>query len=174
MRTTFIAAASVLFGAVISWTLGATAQTTPQAGPIVHLSGNRIARESAFGKAQMARLQAAQQQRATELRAKQQALETTRQQLLSTVDAAQRAVLQQREQEQRTELERASQQVQTDLQGMQRDFNTELQQRVRAALGDIVQAQNYRLVINTDTSVVFSTPELDITNEVLAKIGATP
>ena len=141
-------------------------------GPIVFVSAQRIFAESSDGKAQVARVQALQQQRATELRTRQQTLDATRQQLAQAVDVAARAQLQQQELQQRTDFERATAQAQTDLQNLQRQVQAELQGRVKSALDDVTKGQNIQLVLNADSSVVWSAPGTDLTNAVVERLNS--
>jgi Skp family chaperone for outer membrane proteins len=89
-------------------------------------------------------------------------------------DGAGRIELQKKELHQRTELERATQQAQVDIQTLQRQLNTALQQRIKTALDDVMKTENYQLVLNSDPSIMWSTPELDLTNAVVARLNAQP
>ena len=76
----------------------------PPVGQVAYVSSQRISNETTDGKAGVARLQAAQRDRAADVRTKQQALETTRQQMTLAADDAARVRLRTEEQRQRTEL----------------------------------------------------------------------
>jgi Skp family chaperone for outer membrane proteins len=171
MKVAFIALAAAVFGSIVSLAVVGQAQSARTPSGVAFVSASRILTESTHGRAEAGRLQALQQQRAADLRAKQQALEATRQQLASASDSPARLELQQKEFQQRTELERATQQMQVDLQALQREVNTDLQQRVRTVLNDVMKTQNYQLVLNADTSVIWSTPELDLTAAIVSRMN---
>jgi Skp family chaperone for outer membrane proteins len=172
MKTFLIVASSALVGSILSLTLTGHAQSAKTPSPVAFISSNRVIGESTYGRSEFAKIQALQQQRNTELRAKQQALEATRQELAAMANGAARIELQKKELQQRTEFERATQQAQGDVQTLQRQLNTALQQRLKTVLDDLMKAQNYQLVLNSDTSILWSTPELDLTNAVVGKLNA--
>jgi len=144
----------------------------PPGGPIAHVSSQRISNETSDGKAGIARLQAAQRDRAADVRAKQQALETTRQQITMAADDAARVRLRADEQRLRTELERAVAQSQTDLQTMQRQVSAEVATKVKAALEEVVKGTGVQVVLNNETAIVWSAPGLDLTSQVIEKMNA--
>jgi len=168
-----LALPSILLPAFLSLVPGGQA-AAPRTSQIGYVSAQRILTDSAAGKADVARVQTMQQQRATELRAKQQTLEATRQQLIQASDASARGQLQQQEQQQRIELERASTQAQTDLQALQRQMQVDMQTRVKSVMDDVVKGQNIQVVLNGDTSVVWAAPGLDLTAAVIERMNAQP
>lgn len=171
MKSFFIAITSALVGSLLSLTVIGQAQTAKTPSAVAYVSPSRILSESTHGRSEAARIQSAQQQRATDLRAKQQALDATRQQLATVTEAAARTQLEQKEQQERTDLERATQQAQTDLQTLQREVNVDLQQRLKAALDDLMKTQSYQLILNSDVSVIWSQPELDLTPAVVGRMN---
>jgi Skp family chaperone for outer membrane proteins len=171
MKTLFIAVTAAVFGSILSLTLVGQAQPAKTPSAVASVSPTRILSESSHGRSELARIQAAQQKRTADLRSKQQALEATRQQLTTAADGAARLELQQKEFQQRTELERATQQAQADLQTMQREINVDLQQRVKVVLDDLMKTQAYQLVLNSDVSVMWSGPEVDLTSAVVGRMN---
>jgi outer membrane protein len=174
MKTLLVAASVVLLATVYSMT--ARGQAPPSRGmsqQIGYISSQRIINESTEAKADVARLQAVQQQRATELKPSQQALDATRQQLAQATGDAARQPLQQREQQQQADLARATAQMQTDLQTLQRQMQTELQMQVRTAADQVGKDQNLLLILNADTAVVWAAPGLDVTAALLDRLNAT-
>ena len=148
----------------------------PAAGAprIAFVSAQRILAESSHGKADVARMQALQQQKTTEIRTKQQALEATRQQLAQAADSGARDRLQQQEQQQRTDLERAAAQAQSEIQALQRQVQNDLQTRVRPVVEDAAKSENVQIVLNGDTAVVWAAPGLDLTKVVIDRLDAKP
>jgi Skp family chaperone for outer membrane proteins len=171
---TFLAAVSIALLLPAFYLFAAGQSAAPRAPVTIgYVSATRILTESVDAKAEVARLQGIQQQKANDLRGKQLALETTRQQLAQGGDAASRTQLLQQEQTQRLEFERANQQVQADLQTEQRQFNTNLQNKVKAAVADVVKTQsNIQLVLNGDNSVVWAAPGMDLTTAVVERMNA--
>ena len=171
MKSALITASFALFPALFFLAPGG--QTAPPApSRIALVSGQRILAESPETKGEVARLQLLQQQKATELRSKQQALEATRQQLAQAGADAARIPLQQQEQQQRTDLERATVQAQSDLQTLQRQLQTDLQTKVKAVVDDLVKGQDFQVVLNGDTAVIWAAPGVDLTSAVIERLNA--
>ena len=153
--------------------VGVTQQRpAPPAGHVAFVSSQRISSETTDGKAGVARLQAAQRDRAADVRTKQQALETTRQQMTLAADDAARVRLRAEEQRQRTELERAAAQSQADLQAMQRQISAEVATKVKAAVEEVVKGTGVQVVLNGETTIVWSTTGLDLTSQVVENMNA--
>lgn len=174
MKTLLVAASVVLIATVYSMT--AMGQAPPSRGlsqQIGYIGAQRVINESTAAKADVARLQAVQQQRATELKASQQALDATRHQLSQATDDSARQPLQQREQQQQADLERATAQMQTDLQTLQRQMQAEIQMQVRTAADQVGKDQNLQVILNADTALVWAAPGLDVTAAVIDRLNAT-
>ena len=132
----------------------------------------RAAAESVEGKAQLARVQTLQQQRANELRTRQQTLEGLRRELAQASESAARVKLQQQEAQQRTDLERATVQAQQELQNLQRQVLTEFQGRLRGIVEELVKGQGIQLVLNGEQAVIWSAPGTDLTNSVIERLNS--
>jgi Skp family chaperone for outer membrane proteins len=171
LKTWLVAVPSAVVGSVLSLTLVGQAQAPKPPSPVAYVNANRVLNESTHGRAEFARLQALQQQKNGELRTKQQALEATRQELAKNPDPAKRTELLLQEQQQRTDFERSSQQAQTEMQTLQREVNTDMQQRVKAALDEIMKTQSYDMVLNGDTSVMWASPQTDLTAAVVGRLN---
>lgn len=171
MKSMSIAIFSALLGSTLSLAVVGHAQSSKTPSAVAFVSASRILTESTHGRSETGRMQAFQQRTTTDIRSKQQALDATRQQLAAATDAAARQQLQQKEQQQRTELERSSVQAQTDLQSLQREINLDLQQRVKSALDELMKTQSYQMVVNSDTSVMWGEPELDLTAAVVGRMN---
>src|SRR4051812_34084920 len=120
MRTILIALG---FAGIAAFGLAAQQGRSAPNASVAYASAQKIMAESTPGKAQLAKLQGFQQQKAAELRGRQQTLESTRRELAASTDATKRVALQQQEQVQRGDLERATAQAQIDLQTLQRQVN---------------------------------------------------
>ena len=147
------------------------ANRLPSGTPVAYVSAQRILQESPAGKAQLAKMQAFQQQRTAELRTRQQTLEATRRDLAAATDPARRTTLAQQEQVQRSDLERATAQTQVDLQTLQRQVNADLQKDVRGVLDQMLKSSTIRVVLNTDNAMVWGNPSDDITTAVIERMN---
>ena len=147
--------------------------TVPPGATVAYVSANRLSVESALGKEGQARIRALQQQRATELRTRQQTLEATRQKLALMTEDAERVPLQQQELVQRGDLERATAQAQADIQALQREINTDLQAKVKAALDELLKGTSIQVVVQLETSIIWSVPGLDVTTAVIQRLNRT-
>jgi Skp family chaperone for outer membrane proteins len=174
MKTALITTSIALLPAMLSLAPAAQAPAASSTPRIAYISAQRIVEGSPDAKAEFARLQTMQQQKATALRAQQQTLEATRQQLAQTADGGGRIQLQQQEVQQRTDLERATAQAQADLQTLQREVNTALQTKVRAVVDDLVKGQNIQVVLNGEAAVIWAAPGTDLTAAVIARLNAKP
>ncbi len=173
MKLSFVTMSIASLTTIFSLSGAQQAPRGPRTSTIAYVSAQRIVAESNEGKAELARIQAMQQQKASELQAKQQTLEATRQRLAQSSDGSARLQLQQQEQQQRLELERATAQVQMDLQAFQRQMNADLQGRVRSIVSDLVRAQDLQLVLNGDAAVIWGATALDLTATVVQKLNET-
>lgn len=142
--------------------------------PVRFIVSQRVLTESAEAKAELTKIQAAQQRLNNELRSRQQTLETTRRQLSTMADATERTRLQQQEQTQRADLERATTQAQNDMQALRRDMQIRLQSQLKIALDQLLKGQDVQVVLNADAAVVWSAPGLDITSTVIERLNALP
>jgi len=171
MKTLLLTLPIALLATVFSLTTAGQVPPPPATSRIAYVSAQRILSESTEAKADVARLQAAQLEKANELRTKQQALEATRQRLAQS-DSSTRSQLQQDEAQQRTDLERSTAQAQADLQARQRQFQSDLQARLRPILADLATAQNIQVVLNADTAVLWSAPGMDLSSAVIERLNA--
>jgi Skp family chaperone for outer membrane proteins len=144
----------------------------PAATPVAYVSTQRIVAEVSDAKAALGRAQAKQQEKAGEFRTRQQAYEATRQQLSTVTDGAKRAELMQKEQQQRAELERDVAAMQSELMASQRQLQTELQGLLTPVLEALAKERQVQVVLNSDVSVVWAGPGLDLTGDVIQRLNA--
>jgi Skp family chaperone for outer membrane proteins len=172
MKTALIAVPIALAAGFFSSAVqgqGARAQAS-----IGYVSAQRIFAEATDAKTQISAWQAQQQQRGAELRPRQQALEAIRQQLARTTDAAERTELQKKEQQQKADLDQATAQAQSDLQAVQRQIQNDIQMRVRGILADLSKGENFQIVLNSDTTLVWAVPGMDLTDAVITRLNEKP
>jgi outer membrane protein len=173
MRTVFLSALPAAF--VLAFvTFSAEGQTTPSSPVpgVAYVSSQRLLNEVATARTELAQIQALQAQKNSEVRAKQQGIDALRKQIADTSEPAARAQLMKQEDEQRQDLQRSALQAQTDLQQLQREVQVSLQTKVKAATEELSRTQNFKLVLNADTTVIWAAPGLDVTNQLIDKMNA--
>jgi len=159
---------------VVTW-LGLNAQGKAAApGAVAYVSTQRIGKETAQGKATMARVQAAQQAHNTAIKARQDALEATRRQLAGTTAADSRARLQAQGQQQTLELQSTLVKAQTEQQELARQATADLLKAVQSAVADVVKDRQVQVVLNSENAVIWASPSIDLTDAVIARMNATP
>lgn len=174
MRSLFIAGPSILVAGVLFFAVPGVlpGQSTPSER-VAYVSAQRLVSESNAGKAESARLQAAQQQRLSDLKAKQAAWQATRQQIAQgQSDPAELAKLQQLEQQQRIELEQAAQQANNDLQTMQRQIQVDLSNKARPIIAELAKGRGVTVVLNSDAAIAWADPTLDLTPALIERLNA--
>ena len=177
MKSLYLAGPIVLLLAVFIF--GEAAQLPGQpAGEtsiqIAYVSARRVLNESPQGQDSVARMRAAQEERAAELRTKQQALEATRTEIIRGGAAEAMATLRQQEQQQAMELGQLTAQARNDLQALQRRIQNELDADVKPIIEEMAKERGIDLVLSGDGTVVYGAPSLDLTPAVLERLAATP
>lgn len=135
-----------MFGDISKASSGSAVEPTTTSRTVV-VSLQRVATESAEGRAANQRLQALAQKMSADLAAKQK-----EQPQLSTQD-----------------FQRLAQQSQTEFQASQRQAQVELRTKLNSIVAEIAAQRGVDVVLNAD-GLVWSASRLDITNEVIAKL----
>ena len=157
---------------VVTW-LGLNAQG--KAAPptaVAYVSTQRIAKETPQGKEVMGRIQAVQQAQTTTIKARQDALEATRKQLAGTTAAESKARLQSLGQQQTLELQSTIVKAQAELQEATRQANADLLKKVQSAVADVVKDRQIQVVLNSEQSIIWAAPSLDLSDAVIARMNA--
>ena len=136
----------------------------------------RIAAESAQGKALSSRVQALNNKKVTELNDKNKALQASQQKLESggsVLSDAARGQLEKDIDRQQTDIQRFTDDAQKEVQDLQNELQLEFQQK----LGPIVQAifneKKLEILFSaTDAGVLIADPGLDLTTEVIRRFDA--
>jgi len=136
----------------------------------------RIAAESAQGKALSSRVQALNNKKVTELNDKNKALQASQQKLdsgASVLSDTARGQLEKDIDRQQTDIQRFTDDAQKDVQELQNELQLEFQQK----LGPIVQAifneKKLEILFSaTDAGVLIADPGLDLTTEVIRRFDA--
>jgi Skp family chaperone for outer membrane proteins len=142
---------------------------------VAFISLQRVLTDAAETKVAAKQLEELRRAKAQDVQAKQKALEATRLELANAgglFSGRRRAELQEKEKKQAAELQLAMQQAQTDLQKLQNDLQNKLRADMQAIVESLAKARGIRLVLNTDTAVVWASGGIDLTMDVLQQLNA--
>ena len=128
---------------------GQASPTNSEAIRTVVVSANRVATESAEGKAVNQRLQQLAQRMSADISAREKDGKTTSEELL-----------------------KLRQQSQTEFQNAQRQAQNELRAKVNPVILEVATQRKADLVLNGDAAVIWASPALDVTADVIAKLNA--
>jgi outer membrane protein len=150
----------------------------PEGAKIGFVVLQRIANDSADGKASTAKLQAFQTKKAAELGEKNKQLQGLQQKLEkegSVMSASAQGDLQKQVERATTDLQRAQQDAQAELQELQGQLQQQFTQRVEPILAQVGQEKGLHFIFNgPDSGMVWADPGLDITADVIKKLDAAP
>jgi outer membrane protein len=136
----------------------------------------RIANESADGKAATAQIQGLQQKKAAELAEKQKQLQGIQAKLekeASVMSATAQADLAKQAERINTEIQRFTQDAQQELTELQEQLRLQFEARVQPVLDEVRQEKGLHFIFNgPDSGLVAADPGLDISLEVIKKLDA--
>jgi outer membrane protein len=148
----------------------------PEGAKVAYVIVQRIANESAEGKAATARLQAFQQKKAAELNEKNKQLQAAQQRLekeATVLSTAVAADLQKQVEKMQVEIQRAQQDAQQELQELQNQMMGEFSQKLEPIWSEIGKEKSLHFIFNApDAGLVWADPALDITAEAIKKLDA--
>jgi outer membrane protein len=136
----------------------------------------RLAAESAEGKAANAKVQALQQQRLNELNERNKQLIALQQQLESganVLSVAAAADLQRKIERAQTDLQRFTEDAQAEVTNLTTQLQAEFEQKLTPVISAIAKERQLHLIFSmADAGLVWGDPALDITGEVIARFNA--
>ena len=136
----------------------------------------RIANESADGKAATAQIQALQQKKAAELAEKQKQLQGIQAKLekeASVMSATAQADLAKQAEKLNTDIQRFTQDAQQELTELQEQLRLQFEARVQPVLDQVRQEKGLHFIFNgPDSGLVAADPGLDISLDVIKKLDA--
>lgn len=148
----------------------------PEGAKYAFVDLGRIAQESAEGKAQNAKVQAAVQQRQNEVAEKQKALQANQQKLqtgagvLSDQAAAQ---LQQEIQRQQVELQRFQEDAQNELNELSQRAQVEFNNKLIPILDQVGRQKNLLMIFSiADAGIAWADPGLDVSADVIKALDS--
>jgi outer membrane protein len=148
----------------------------PEGAKVAFVVLQRIANESAEGKAASARIQGLQQKKAAELADKQKQLQGIQAKLekeASVMSATAQADLNKQAEKLNTEIQRFTQDAQQELQDLQQQLQQQFEARVSPVLEEVRKEKGLHFVFNgPDSGLVAADPGLDISADVIKKLDA--
>lgn len=148
----------------------------PEGAKVAFVVLQRIANESAEGKAASARIQALQQKKAAELADKQKQLQGIQAKLekeASVMSATAQADLAKQAERINTEIQRFTQDAQAELGELQQQLQQQFEARVTPVLEEVRKEKGLHFVFNgPDSGLVAADPGLDISADVIKRLDA--
>ena len=136
----------------------------------------RIANESADGKAATAQIQAMQQKKAAELTEKQKQLQGIQAKLekeASVMSVTAQSDLAKQAEKLNTDIQRFTQDAQQELTELQEQLRLQFESRVQPVLDEVRQEKGLHFIFNgPDSGLVAADPGLDISLDVIKKLDA--
>jgi outer membrane protein len=150
----------------------------PEGAKIAYVVLQRVANESAEGKAATAKIQALQQKKAAELSEKNKQLQGLQQKLEkegSVMSATAQGDVQKQIERLQVDIQRGTQDAQQEIQELQTQLQQQFEQRMTPILAQVGQEKGLHYIFNgPDSGMVWADPGLDISLDVIKKLDATP
>lgn len=139
-----------------------------------YLNIQRVATESAEGKASSARIEALRQMKANELNDKNKQLEAAQAKLRSSVlDENARVQIQKDIDKQQVDIQRLTQDAQAELQDLQNELQIDFQRKLAPVVEAVAQEKKLHLLFSqADSGLVWADPGLDLTVEIIRRFDA--
>ena len=157
------------------------ARPFPEGAKIAYINIQRIANESAEGKAATAKVQALVQKKQAEANEKNKALQADQQKLAagaSVMSEASRAELEKKIERQNVELQRMTQDAQQEVQELQQTLQNQFQQKLMPIVQQVASTKGIHMLFSAaDSGIVWADQGLDITADVIKQFdspAATP
>lgn len=148
----------------------------PEGAKVAYVIVQRIANESAEGKAATARLQAYRQKKEAELNDKQKQLQSAQARLekeASVLSGSAAADLQKQAEKLTVEIQRFQQDAQQELQDMQNQMMQEFSQKLDPIWAEIGKEKGLHFIFNgPDAGLVWADLALDVTADAIKKLDA--
>lgn len=148
----------------------------PEGAKFAFVVLQRIANESAEGKAASAQIQALQQKKATELAEKQKQLQGIQAKIEkegSVMSATAQADLAKQAEKLNTDIQRFTQDAQQELADLQQQLQQQFEARVTPVLDEVRKEKGLLMIFNgPDSGLVAADPGLDISGDVIKKMDA--
>lgn len=151
----------------------------PQGAKIAYFNIQRVANESADGKASTAKVQALMQKKQSDIAEKGKALQANQQKLQTSggvMSEAARTQLEKEIERQQVEAQRAQQDAQSEVNELQQELQGEFQKKLFPIIQQVAQEKGLQMLLSqVDAGIVWADPGLDLTDEIVKKLdGAKP
>jgi outer membrane protein len=158
------------------------AKPFPEGARVAYINIQRIANESAEGKAATAKVQALVQKKQSEANEKNKALQADQQKLQSggsVMSDQARVELEKKIERQNVELQRMTQDAQAEVQELQQQLQNQFQQKLMPIVQQVATAKGIHVLFSAaDSGIVWADAGLDITADVIKQFdtnaGAAP
>ena len=148
----------------------------PEGAKFAYIDIQRIAAESAEGKASTAKVQALNQKKVAELSDMNKKLQADQQKLQTQgamLNEAARAELERGIERQTKELQRSQQDAQEEVQQLQNDLQNAFQAKLYPIIQQVVAEKGIEVLFSQrDSGIVFANPALDLTADVIKRFDA--
>lgn len=136
----------------------------------------RIANESAEGKAATEKVKALNDQKVKELNDRNKALQAEQQKLEqggSVLNDAARAQLQADIEKQQKDIQRFTEDAQQEVQNLQQQLQADFEKKLQPVINKIAQEKQLHMIFSaTDSGLIWGDPALDLTSEVIKEFDA--
>lgn len=148
----------------------------PQGARIAYFNIQRVANESADGKASTARVQALMQKKQTEIADKGKALQANQQKLQTSggvMSESARTQLEKEIERQQVEAQRMQQDAQAEVNELQQELQSEFQKKLFPIIQQVAQEKGLQMLLSqVDAGIVWADPGLDLTDEIVKKLDS--
>lgn len=148
----------------------------PENAKVAYINIQRIANESAEGKAATAKVQALNQKKVTELNEKNKSLQADQQKLQqggTVMSDAARTDLEKKIERQQVDIQRATQDAQQEVQELQQDLQAEFQRKLMPIVQRVAEERGIHVLFSAaDSGIVWADSGLDITADVIKQFDA--
>lgn len=148
----------------------------PEGAKFAYIDIQRIAADSAEGKASTAKVQALNQKKVAELSDMNKKLQADQQKLQTQgamLNEAARAELERGIERQTKELQRSQQDAQEEVQQLQNDLQNAFQAKLYPIIQQVVAEKGVEVLFSQrDSGIVFANPALDLTADVIKRFDA--
>ncbi|MDE3154396.1 MAG: OmpH family outer membrane protein [Acidobacteriota bacterium] len=148
----------------------------PEGAKVAYIDIQRIAAQSAAGRASSAKVQALVQKKQAEAAVRAKALQEKQQKLQqsgSVMSEAARDKLQQEVEQDQIDAQRFQQDAQRDVQNLQQELQQDFEKKLMPVIEAVVHEKGVQVLLSRgDAGIVWANPDLDLTDEVIRKLDA--
>ena len=148
----------------------------PEGAKVAYIDIQRIAAESAPGRASSARVQALVKQKQAQGAVKAKQLQEDQQKLQqsgSVMSDSARDKLQQQVEQEQVDAQRFQQDAQREIQDLQQDLQQQFEKKLMPVIQQVVTEKGVQVLLSRgDAGIVWASPSLDLTDEVIRKLDA--